>query len=143
LGLPASDYYGAEYIDSLVVWDRAVVLRMIKHIENISRRNWMISLARTPHFSEYVLYGVYSDRVLGLETAALYPDANPLCHSRWGGNPFINAADEDAFIGAIKPHHLGCNIQSNNEMPLSKRADLFKRAVSFAAAQDAQLSTQN
>jgi hypothetical protein len=143
LGLPPSDYYGAEYIEPLVVWDRAVALGMINRIENISRRNWMISLARTPHFSEYVLYGVYADRVLGLEAAKLYPDANPLCHSRWGGDPFINAADEAAFISAIKPQHLSCNIQSNNEMPLSKRAHVFERAVSFAAAQDEHPSPKN
>ena len=143
LGLPPSDYYGAEYIDSLVVWDRAVALGMIQRIEGVSRRDWMISLARAPHFSEYVLYGVYADRVLGLEAVELYPDADPLCHSRWGGNPFINAADEAAFISAIKPQHLSCNIQSDNETPLSKRADLFERAVSFAAAQDVHPSPKN
>jgi hypothetical protein len=143
LGLPPSDYYGAEYIEPLVVWDRAVALGMINRIENISRRNWMISLARTPHFSEYVLYGVYADQVLGLEAAKLYPDANPLCHSRWGGDPFINADDEAAFISAIKPQHLSCNIQSTIETPLSKRVHLFERAVSFAAAQDSHLSSQS
>lgn len=143
LGLPPSDYYGAEYIEPFVVWDRAVVLGMINRIENISRRNWMISLARTPHFSEYVLYGVYADRVLGLEAAKLYPDANPLCHSRWSGNPFIGPDDEAAFISAIKPHHLSCNIQSNIEMPLVKRVQLLERAVSFAAAQDLQPSSKN
>jgi hypothetical protein len=143
LGLPPSDYYGAEYIEPLVVWDRTVALGMITRIEKITRRNWMISLARTQHFSEYVLYGVYADRVLGLEAAELYPDANPLCHSRWGGDPFTNAADEAAFISAIKPQHLSCNIQTNTETPVSKRADLFERAVSFAAAQDVQLSPKN
>jgi hypothetical protein len=139
LGLPPSDYYGAEYIEPFVVWDRAVGLGMINRIEKITRCDWIVSLARTPHFSEYVLYGVYADQVLGLEAAKLCPDANPLCHSRWGGNPFNNAADEDAFINAIKPQHLSCNIQTNNEMPLSKRAHLFERAVSFAAAQDVHL----
>jgi len=143
LGLPPSDYYGAEYIEPFVVWDRAVVLGMVSRIESISGHNWMISLARTPHFSEYVLYGVYADQVLGLEAAKLHPDANPLCHSRWGGDPFINAADEAAFIDAIKPQHLSCNIQSNNDIPLSRREQLFERAVSFAAAQDTNLSTKN
>lgn len=143
MGLPPSDYYGAEYIDSLVVWNRSVALGMIERIENIFRRNWMISLARTPHFSEYVLYAVYADRVLGLEAAELYADANPLCNSRWSGNPFINADDEATFINAIKPHHLSCNIQSTIEIPLSKRAQLFERAVSFAAAQDVNISLKN
>lgn len=116
-----------------------MVLTMITQIEKISRRIWMISLARTPHFSEYVLYGVYADQVLGVEAAGLYPDANlpfPL-----GGDSFINAADEAAFISAIKPQHLSCNIQSTIETPLSKRAHLFERAVFFAAGQDERMNT--
>lgn len=135
LGLPPSDFYGAEYIDQLVVWRRSVLLRLLARITQTTGLDWRVALARTPHFAEYILYGVFADRALGLDAAGLFGDPNSLCLSRWS-DAFAGAADEESFIAAIRPEHAACLIQSTIDMPPDARRALFARATAFAAAQD-------
>lgn len=137
LGLPPADFYGAEYIDQLVVWRRSVLLRLLARIGETTGRDWRVALARTPHFAEYILYGVFADRALGLEAAGLFAEPNSLCLSRWS-QAFADSADEDAFIAAIRPEHVACLIQSTIDMAPDARRRLFERATAFAAAQDAR-----
>jgi len=137
IGLPPSDFHGAEYIDQLVVWRRSVLLALIERIAAIAGTDWRIALARTPHFAEYILYGVFADKALGLDRAGLFPEARSLCLSRWS-EAFADAAEEDAFIAAIEPGHVACLIQSTIAMPIAGRRRLFERATARAAAQDAR-----
>jgi hypothetical protein len=136
LGLPHADFYGAEYIDQLVVWRRSVLLALIARLAEVAGRDWRVALARTPHFAEYILYGVFADRVRGLEAAGLFASDQSLCLSRWSG-AFDGAADEDAFIAALRPDHVACLIQSTIAMPLAERRRIFERATASAAAQEA------
>ncbi|GLK68819.1 DUF6492 family protein [Hansschlegelia plantiphila] len=136
LGLPPSDFYDAEYIDALVVWRRSALVAMTGRIERVTGSSWQVALARTPHFAEYVLYGVHADKVMGLDAAGLYAAPDSLCHSRWSG-AFGGRADEDAFIAGIRPDHVSCLIQSTIEMSLEARLALYARAQDFAARQDA------
>lgn len=132
LGLPPDDFYGAEYIDQIVVWKRDVVRALTARIEAVAGRDWRIALARTPHFAEYILYGVFADRVLGLEQAGLFGAEKSLCLSRWSG-AFSGADDEAAFLAAIEPQHVACLIQSTIAMTLDERRRLFERAAAIAA----------
>lgn len=136
LGLPPQKFYGGEYIDSFVVWKTSVVRDLIAQLSKISRRNWIATLARTQHFSEYVLYGVYADQVAGVEKAGL--SATPLspCHSIWEGET-MSASDVDAFVQGVKPHHVACLIQSTLSESLDTRRAIFARVTAEAASQDA------
>ena len=133
LGLPPRPFYDAEYIDQLVVWRRSVVLKLTAQIEAVAGQDWRIALARTPHFAEYILYGVFADKVLGLEDAGLAGTAQSLCLSRWSG-AFTGPEDEAAFLAAIEPQHVACLIQSTIAMPLDERRRLFERARRIAEA---------
>ncbi|WEK51515.1 MAG: DUF6492 family protein [Candidatus Kaistia colombiensis] len=135
LGLAQSRYYGAEYINPFVVWRRSVIRGMIERIEQIAGRDWRIVLARTPHFAEYVLYGVYADKVLGLEAAGLMPESFTLCHSRWG-DEFAGAEDEASFIRSLRPEHVTCLIQSTIDTSITKRQAIFDQVAALAAEQD-------
>ncbi|WP_029076858.1 DUF6492 family protein [Kaistia adipata] len=135
LGLPPSRYYGAEYIDQLVVWRRSVIRRMTARIEEISGRDWRVTLARTPHFAEYVLHGVYADQVLGLEEAGLMAEDFSLSHARWS-DEFDGAAGVQAFIDALRPEHVASLIQSTMSTSMAERQAIFERLAARAAAQD-------
>jgi hypothetical protein len=135
LGLPPSDFYGAEYIDPLVVWSRLVLLGMIQRIEAVTGSDWKVALTRTPHFAEYILYGVYADRWLGLEAAGLFEESQTLCHGRWT-DTFEDAAEEAAFVEALRPEHIVCLIQSTIAMSTVERKQTFERVRAFAAHQD-------
>lgn len=136
LGLEENDFHGAEYIDQLVVWRRSVARGLTERLAEVAGTDWRIALARAPHFAEYILYGVYADRVLGLDKAGLFPTDQTLCLSRWTEG-FDNADDEAAFIEAIGPQHVACLVQSTIEMPIAARRALFERACEAAARQDA------
>ena len=139
LGLPPSDFYGAEYIDQLVVWRRAVARGLVARIEEIGGRDWRATLARTPHFAEYILYGVFADRVLGLEAAGLVAEPQSLCHSRWE-EAFHGAADEAAFVAALRPEHVSCLVQSSIALSIADRRRLSERLTAAARAQDAAVA---
>jgi hypothetical protein len=135
LGLPVSDFYGAEYIDPLVVWRRSVLRGVLNRIEKVAGRDWRQVLAGTPHFAEYVLYGVFADRVLGLDAAGLLADPRSLCHSLWT-EPLANESEVAAFVAAIQPHQVLCLAQSTIAMSISERKRVFARVSEVAAAQD-------
>jgi len=135
LGLPPDEFHDGDYIDSLVVWRRSVVRRMIAHIARTGGRDWRMLLARTTHFSEYVLYGVFAERVLGLAAAKLAIAPVSLCHTRWSGE-FADAQDEAAFVAALDPRMIAGCVQSTIALPLPDRRRLQDRLVAFAAAQD-------
>ena len=135
LGLPDKPFYGGEYIDSCVVWKTTVLREMTERIASISGSSWLKTLSRTPHFAEYVLYGVYAAQVLGCDAAQLVPESFSLCHARWAGD-FDSPKSIDDFIEALEPHHLTCLIQSTNTLSLDLRREIFTKVTEFAARQD-------
>ena len=135
LDLPPDEFHDGDYIDSLVVWRRSVVRKMIERIEQTGKRDWKVILGRTPHFSEYLLYGVFAERVLGLADAKLAIEKVSLCHSRWLGE-FSDSKDEGDFVTSLDPKMIGFSVQSTIALPLAERRDLYERMVSFAELQD-------
>lgn len=135
LGLPSSEWAGGEYIDGLVIWRRSVVRSMIERIETISGHPWTVALARSPHFAEYILYGVHADKVMGFEAAGVYPEPRSLCHARWSGD-FVDDADENAFIQAIRPDQVCCLLQSTLSLTPERRRLLHTRLEQEAQRQD-------
>ena len=133
-GLPPDEFHSGDYIDSLVVWRPDVVRKMTDHIARLGGRDWRIVLAREPHFSEYILYGVFADRVLGLEAAGLEAQTFTLCHSRWSGDLESEAA-ATTFVESVRPEHVVCLIQSTIPLPLEERRRIFRRVTEFAAHQ--------
>ena len=128
LGLPERAFHDAEYIDQLVVWRRSVAAGLTERLAAVAGTDWRIALARSPHFAEYILYGVYADKVAGLESAGLFASEQSLCLSRWS-EAFTGAEDEAAFLAAIGPDHVACLIQSTIPMPAEARRNLFERAA--------------
>ncbi len=133
LGLGGADYYDAEYIASLVVWKRSVVEAMSARIAATTGRTWASALAGAKHFSEYVLYGLFAEHALGLETAGLKRQTRSLCLSRWEG-AFADAREVDRFVASIEPDQLVCCLQSTIDIPLRTRARIYKDAARMSEA---------
>jgi hypothetical protein len=134
LGVDDEDVYTADYIDQFVVWRRAVVEAMTKRIEDVTGRGWDKALVKTPHFSEYVLYGVFAERVLGLDAAGLSKQSQSL--SLWTGRR-SDSDEEPASAAGLTREHLLCNIQSVLPVTLEERRHAFRHMVARAAEQDA------
>lgn len=106
LGL-TDDRYGLprpNYIGNLISWKRENVRAMCDRVEQVSGRSWLETLARAKTLSEYVLYGVFVDQVLG-EAAGHFYDWSPLCQEYWSPQPL----DEDGlaqFFAATQPENI-------------------------------------
>ena len=133
LGLPADDYYRAEYIAPLVVWRRSVVQAMTARIEATTGRSWASALAATPHFSEYVLYGVFAQHALGPGAAGLRAEGRACCLTRWVDG-FDDAAAIENFLAQAQADQLVCCLQSTLAIPLKTRAGVYRRAGEAIAA---------
>jgi Family of unknown function (DUF6492) len=87
LGLPpAGPPPLPDYISAMNTWDRQVVLAMRDRIEDVTGRPWLDAIASQLHVSEFILYGVFMDEVLGT-SAATHAEGSMLCHSYWGPGP--------------------------------------------------------
>ena len=75
-----------DYISPIAVWDPAVARSLTEHIADSTGRSWIDAVAGELHVSEFVIYGVFVDHVLGGTPAAsgtsvpqLLPPVPPRC----------------------------------------------------------------
>lgn len=111
------------YVGQLVPWDRRIALDMLAHVEAAHQRPWQLSVARCSRFSEYVLYGVYCDRVLG-PAAPLWRDGQLRTNNYWLTDPL----DHQALVAmreAQAPHQVGAMISAKSGTEVSSIREAF------------------
>ncbi len=132
LGLPPRDYFGADYIGSLITWNPTSVRALLETVETVAGTSWAWALARRWQFSEYILYGAYTGRS-GLCPVPHAPDPRSLCHSSWGHD--VHTAEGVArFVAALEPHHLGADVQSTEGLGDAAREAIFAALEARVAA---------
>jgi hypothetical protein len=82
LGLPGINPQIPDYIGNLITWRKENVQQMCQHIEAVSGRSWLSAIAHSWHLSEYILYGMFIDQVLG-DRAGQYANAHNYCSDYW------------------------------------------------------------
>jgi hypothetical protein len=98
-----------DYINTLILWKAATVRGMLEHIQNVSGRHWIASIAKDRRFSECMIYGRYCDEVLNGE--GFYHDSDPLCRVYWYG-PALDKAGLIHFIETREPYQVAVGLQS-------------------------------
>jgi hypothetical protein len=124
LGLPVQDYFGARYIGAIPTWRRSTVLRLHKQIERVSSRPWMEAVAGCWQFSEFVLYGVYCDYVLGAASGH-YDDPTNVCLEHWDNRPLAGERLSE-FFAALEPAHVAVMISARAGMDVKRYEDLMR-----------------
>jgi hypothetical protein len=89
-------------------------------------------LCNTLDFSEYILYGVFTEFVLGADAAGHYTDAEDLCHCSWHYALDTDAQAED-FVGRVGPGHRAVLIQSNLGWDAARCRSLYQAVRDRAA----------
>jgi hypothetical protein len=131
LGLPTCDYYGADFIGNLITWRRDVSLEMRTRIADIGRAHWLKSFARERHISEYILYGIFVQELLGAQDMRHQPSNEQLCLDSWY---FMEGPGDRRQLLAerLRSSHIAVNIQSNLYLPTPEVREFVEAAVCFA-----------
>jgi hypothetical protein len=95
------------------------VLAMQERIQRATGRPWLEAVAAQLHFSEFILYGVFVDRILG-DHAQVTPSASMLCHSYWTPKPLSLAAAGE-FIRGMAVEDIAVMISAKSRTSLDVR----------------------
>jgi hypothetical protein len=130
LGMPPARPPFHDYVSSLNVWDRDVVLRALRRVEAVTGRRWLDALGRELHFSEWTLYGVYVDEFE--DARDVTATAESLCHSYWDTAPLSEEA-ATAFMSSVGPADVAYMIGAKSRTPLSVRRAAHARLLEGVA----------
>jgi len=108
-----------DYISAFNAWDRKIVLGLRDRIEEVTGRPWLDAIAAELHVSEFILYGVFVDRVLE-EAAEVSAADSMLCHSYWEATP-LAPASAAGFVDALGPEDVAVMISAKSRTPLDVR----------------------
>jgi hypothetical protein len=120
LGLPAAPAPPLpDYISAFNVWERDVVLALRDRVEAVAGRPWLDAIAGRLHVSEFILYGVLVDEVLGPD-ARVAPVGSMRCHSYWDARPLAPAAAA-GFVAARAADDVAVMLSAKSGTPLHVR----------------------
>jgi hypothetical protein len=130
LGLPKEAPPFADYVHGMIACDPAIVRQMLARVESTTGLPWMTAISRQLHFSEWTLYGVYVDHVLGPRANEFASDRS-LCCGHWTTPLSQDEAEE--FLGKLESTDVAAMISSKAGTPLQVRRAAFanRRADAF------------
>jgi Family of unknown function (DUF6492) len=111
-----------DYVSPIAVWDPAVVRSLTTHIADTTRRHWVDAFGGQLHISEFVLYGVFVDHVVG----GVQPRGGDLCHNYYD-RARLSPAEAAVFADRMPSDALGAMITSHSETPRDVRMTAFRR----------------
>jgi hypothetical protein len=123
LGLPAVEPPYNDYISSPLACDPAIVRQMLARVTATTGRPWTTAIAAQLHFSEWTLYGVFVDDVIGAP-ANSFASNDPLCLVYWDNTPLSRDGAVD-FLRSLRPTDIAAVIQSKSRTPRPVRRAAF------------------
>jgi Family of unknown function (DUF6492) len=123
LGLPPRDPPYTDYIAAMLACDPRIVRQMLARVTATTGRPWTSAIAGQLHFSEWTLYGVFVDEVIGAPGNTLVSD-DPLCEAYWGTTPLDRDGAID-FLRGIRPTDVAAMISAKSHTPLAVRRAAF------------------
>jgi hypothetical protein len=118
-------YAGSDYIGQLITWRRSQLEQLHQRIEQTTKQAWYRSVGRSLKISEYILYGMFVDRVQGQQSNGHFYTDKDLCHCCWSAEETEALKTESASINLAAVAIL---IQSNLGFSSSEEAALIQIA---------------
>jgi hypothetical protein len=123
LGVPEHTSYLTNYVTQLVTWRRENVLKLHRHLEDRLSRYWVESLLKLYALSEYVLYGVYCEHVLG-ESSGHYFEATPDTLNYWKTKK-LSDAELEVLRARLRPEHVAIMVSTKSNTPVEAIRRVF------------------
>ena len=117
---PARGKWRVGYVGPGPFWRRDVLRKLQAHLSNGRRGSaWLRDLARKTTVSEYMLYGIFVDDVLGLDAAGHYGFDRHLCHEFWDARP-MTAAELGEFSRSVPEDRVLAMVSARSPTPMSE-----------------------
>lgn len=114
LGLAENQGLGSRnHVGNMICWNRETVKAMQQRIEESTGIDWKLALARTAHFSEYMIYGIFVREVLGYDAVDHAPSSVPLVKASWHV-PLLTDSDIEAFFADFDSRTVAVMIHSKD-----------------------------
>ena len=111
------------YVGNCISWKRDNVLLLHDRIERITQKSWIEAIANSWHFSEYILYGIFVDRILQ-EKSGHYWDSQQIAYGYWGTKP-LSKEQLQVFLQNMSPQHRAVMISAKSKMAVADYASLL------------------
>lgn len=123
LGIEPDMEFDINYIGQLIWWRRENALATVARVEEVTGKPWQQAIASLGGFSEYILYGLHSDKLLG-EASGHWDDAmvRTLCY--WRNDP-LDVHALEALKAKREPHHHSAMVSSKSATPMSYIREVF------------------
>lgn len=125
LQVPMTDFPAHNYVCQIVTWKRDNVLKLYETLEKHSNRHWIETFCSHWDISEYVLYGVFVDEVLGNESGHYYDQAQ-ICHHYWR-EEFLSTEELKKFILEIESYQVAVMISAKAGIPIQSYDKFLKQ----------------
>jgi hypothetical protein len=135
LGLAQEDPPMDNYVGPLISWNREIVRGMCARIEEVTKLKWYHALVRTRGVSEFLLYGLYADRILRDEARTSADESNH-CLTYWSVEPLPEWAIE-LFVSALTPDHVALMFNALSTTSVTVRQKTLTSAIRHARSADA------
>jgi hypothetical protein len=112
LGIPAEEGFDINYVGQLIWWRRQNALAAVRRVQEATGKDWQQAIAPLSGFSEYILYGLHADKILGPNSGHWHDDViRTLCY--WETAP-LNLRDLEAFKSKRAPYHHSAMISAKS-----------------------------
>lgn len=126
LGIPDADLPAVTYVSNLIPWRRDNLVALHDHIANLNGKPWLDCVLKHWSLSEYTIYGVFVEQVLGMEKAGHFPWTESIMALSWN-NPFDSADQIDQFIDGMTDDEVAVMIHSKDGVPVSLIRECVER----------------
>jgi hypothetical protein len=115
-----------DYVNPFNVWSPDVVRALCSKVSDESGLPWQTAVAANLHVSEFILYGVFVDEVLG-DTAPLHVVDNLRCHNYWDEVP-LDLGAALAFASRAGDDDIAMMISAKSRTEISVRRQAIAQA---------------
>ena len=127
LGLAPVSYPAPNFIGDLIVWRRDRVLQLHQHLESRFSRSWLEVLGNTWHWSEYILYGLFIEQVLGEQSGHYYDDVCP--GLQYFSTEPMNDNQLNRFFAGIEESHIMVMISAKANIDPKRYGYLLNQGI--------------
>lgn len=125
LGISGLDIPPVTYVSNMICWHRSNILKLRHHIEEVHGMHWIQAICQHFSVSEYILYGIFVEHLLGIESAKHFIFDTELIKPSWN-HSLDSPTKINHFLGQLKESHIGVMIHSKDQVPIHFYRDQIK-----------------